>query len=857
MQEFYTMSADEVMSSVGSTIDGLTDAQAEENRKKYGENKAAEEKRKSPIEVFLSQFGDLLVIILIIAAIISFFTGNAESAIVILCVIVMNAIIGTVQHFKAQRSLDSLKALSAPEARVKRNGAVMDIPADQLAVGDIILIEAGNICPADARLIEGAGVSVNESALTGEALCAEKDPEAVCDEKAALGDRVNMVYSGTIIANGRASAVVTAVGQASEMGKIAGLLSSAKRPKTPLQESLDKFSRGLTVVIIAICIAVMLMSIFIQKNSISDSLMFAVSLAVAAIPEALSSIITISLAIGTSKMAKENAIVRDLKAVEGLGCISVICSDKTGTLTQNKMTVVDTMVLDKEDESELSVAMALCSDAVLSSEGKLLGDPTETALLAHLGGERYNKLREDYPRCGEIPFDSDRKLMSVVCKTEKGLIMYTKGACDAVIPKIKFIRKGDNLSPATEEDRQKIAEANFGFAQKGQRVLAFVYKEADSASVGFDDECDYTFIGLTAMTDPPRQESADAVRDCITAGIRPVMITGDHKLTARAIAEQVGIYRKGDLCVEGVELHEMSDDELAEKLEKISVYARVSPSDKIRIVEHWQKKGKICAMTGDGVNDAPALKKADIGVAMGITGTEAAKDAASMVLADDNFATIVGAAASGRCIYSNIKNAVKFLISGNTAAIITVVFAALGNFSLPFTAVHLLFINLLTDSLPAIALCSEPASGKEMTVPPRPAGESIIDRKAAKFIGVHSVLLAIAVITAFLIGNSTGSPEIASTMAFAVLCLGRLFEGMGCRSDRSLVSAGLFKNKFSLLAFVVGAVLLSVALFVAPLRSFFDTVALTSANYLTILGLAAAPFVLVQLFRIIKEKIKG
>lgn len=852
MAEFHTKSAETVLSELGSSAKGLTDEQASENREKYGSNKAAEEKRKNPVQVFLSQFADLLVIILIIAAVISIFTGNAESAIVILCVIIMNAVIGTVQHFKAQKSLDSLKAMSAPNAHVIRNGSICEIPAEDIAVGDIMVLEAGNICPADGRLIEASQVMVNESALTGESVNVAKDSSFICASDAALGDRINMVYSGSILANGRAAAVVTSVGAETEMGKIAGLVSSAKRPKTPLQESLDKFSRMLTVVIIAVCVVVMLLSIFVQKNSPVDALMFAVALAVAAIPEALSSIITISLAIGTRKMAKENAIVRDLKAVEGLGCISVICSDKTGTLTQNRMTVCEIMTLDREDESELSTAMALCSDACMSPDGKALGDPTETALMNYLGSVRYDDIRKNYPRVGELPFDSDRKLMSVVAQCDDGLVTYTKGACDMLIPKIKFIRAGANKRAVTPEDIDKIQAANREFSERGMRVLAFAIKDAETSAIDFDDECDFTFIGLTAMTDPPREESAAAVHDCIRAGIKPIMITGDHKLTARAIAEQIGIYRKGDMCLEGAELDKMSDEELDSKLESISVYARVSPSNKIRIVEHWQKKGKICAMTGDGVNDAPALKKADIGVAMGITGTEAAKDAASMVLADDNFATIVRAAASGRSIYANIKNAVKFLISGNTAAIITVIFAAIGNFPLPFTAVHLLFINLLTDSLPAIALCSEPASGNELSVPPRPAGESIIDKKAAKFIGIHSVLLAIAVISAFLIGLQT-SPEAASTMAFAVLCLGRLFEGMGCRSDKSLVSAGLFKNKFSLIAFSTGAALLAMALFIPPLGSFMDTIALSGMNYLAILLLAAAPFAVVQTVRMIKN----
>lgn len=855
MQEFYTLSAEEVLAEFSSSADGLTPEQAEQSREHYGINRMPEEKRKSVFGVFFGQFADLLVIILIAAAVISFFTDNAESAAVIIGVIVMNAIIGTVQYFKAQRSLDALKAMSAPTACVVRSRdgekCVCRIAAEDIVCGDIIMLEAGSVCPADGRLIECSQLLVNESVLTGESVNANKSSSQLCSADAPLGDRVNMVYSGTVIANGRGTAVVTAVGEKTEMGRIAGMINGAKRPVTPLQESLDRFSRQLTAVIIAVCAIVMLLMIFVRDSGVGDALMFAVALAVAAIPEALSSIITISLAMGTGRMAKENAIVRDLKAVEGLGCISVICSDKTGTLTQNKMTVCQVMTLDPKDEGELSAAMALCSDACMSEDKTALGDPTETALMSYLGCDRYNKLRGEYPRVGELPFDSDRKLMSVVCAVRNESVMYTKGACDMLLPKIKYVMAGKNIRGITEADMEQICEANNRFSEQGMRVLAFAMKTAEAPDVEHEDEKDFTFIGLAAMTDPPREESMAAVRECISAGIKPVMITGDHKLTARAIAEQIGIFNEGDLCVEGAELAAMSDEELSDKLESISVYARVSPADKIRIVEQWQKKGRICAMTGDGVNDAPALKKADIGIAMGITGTEAAKEAASMVLSDDNFATIVKAAASGRSIYANIKNAVKFLVSGNTAAIIAVIFSAVSGLPLPFTAVHLLFINLLTDSLPAIALCSEPASGRELEQPPRKAGESIIDKKAGKFIAIHSVLLAAAVITAYLAGL-TVSGENASVMAFATLCLGRLFEGMSCRSDLPLARAGLLKNKFSLAAFGIGAALLAAALFITPLMSFMDTVPMSAAAYLLILVLAALPVVSVQLYRTVR-----
>jgi len=857
---YFDQDAESVIKALGTDREkGLTDKQVIESREKYGENALAEEKPKSIFRVFLEQFADLLVVILIIASIVSMISGEIGSTIVILVVLIMNAILGTLQHVKAQKSLSSLKAMSAPNARVLRNGTQTEIPASEVVVGDILLMEAGNVAAADGRLLEAASLQVNESALTGESLNVTKSTDKIDQQELALGDRVNMIYSGSNISNGRGVAVVTGVGMNTEIGKIASLMQNAKKKKTPLQVSLDKFSKVLSIAIIFICIAVFLMTYFINDQPAVDALMFAVALAVAAIPEALSSIITISLAIGTQKMSKQKAIIKDLKAVEGLGCVSIICSDKTGTLTQNRMTVRDLTFPGDIAKERLLLAMALCNDAAKDGDA-WLGDPTETALSQYLGNDEYLRMRGEYPRIGELPFDSDRKLMTTVHMIGGERTAFTKGAIDVLVPRMEYVLTDSGIRPITEDDRIQIRKANLAYSENGMRVLAFALKPLPGTSdIDLGDEYGYTYIGLTAMTDPPREESKAAVAECISAGIKPIMITGDHKLTAVAIAKEIGIYKDGDLAMDGTELNNISDEELSAKLEKISVYARVSPEHKIRIVDLWQKKDKVVAMTGDGVNDAPALKKADVGVAMGITGTEVSKDAASMILADDNFATIVKAVANGRCIYSNIKNAIKFLLAGNAAAIIVVLLTTILDLPLPFMPVHLLFINLLTDSLPALALCMEPMQPGIMKQKPRPSNESILNKESGLYILVHSIIIAACVMCAFIIGKSgCDSAAMASTMAFATLCLARLFEGFDSRGKHSLAKLGFTTNLFTAGAFLIGALLLTGALLITPFHGFMSVSnCFGMKDFLIVIGLAFIPFAVTQITRMAREAVRA
>ena len=868
MKSYFNHNAESALKDFNVTKDGLTSMQVSENVNKYGLNVLNEKKKQTVIQVFLSQFKDLLVFILIVAGIISMLSNNVESTLVIFAVIILNAILGTVQHFKAEQSLDSLKALSSPSAKVIRDGLKVEIDSKDVVPGDILILEAGDLVAADGRIIENYSLQVNESSLTGESLSVDKTSAAIDKEEVALGDQKNMVFSGSLVTYGRALVLVTSTGMKTEIGKIATLMEETQDKKTPLQVSLDDFSKKLAFIILAICVVVFGLSLY-RQMPIIDSLMFAVALAVAAIPEALSSIVTIVLASGTQKMAKENAIIKKLKAVEGLGSVSIICSDKTGTLTQNKMTVkkvyVDGKLIDGEKLSfENKVQAYLLKNAILcndstSQDGKEIGDPTEVALvnLGHKLSINELNLREDISRLAEIPFDSDRKLMSTLHNIDGKNIMFTKGALDVMLDRVKYIMTSDGVKEISYEDKQNIIITNRELSENGLRVLAFGYRElSEVRDLTLEDENEFTFIGLISMIDPPREESKQAVADCIRAGIKPIMITGDHKITASAIAKEIGILRDGDRAIEGLEIDKMNDEELINNIENISVYARVSPEHKIRIVKAWQEKGEIVAMTGDGVNDAPALKQADIGIAMGITGTEVSKDAASMILTDDNFATIVKSVANGRNVYNNIKNSIKFLLSGNAAGIIAVLYSSIMALPMIFAPVHLLFMNLLTDSLPAIAIGMEKANKGLLDEKPRGRSESILTKDFLLSVGVEGLLISIVTLVAFYMGGATGStPLTASTMAFATLCLARLFHGFNCRGKNSIFRLGVFENKATWGAFVIGLVLLNGVLFVPFLRNLFEVERLTLSQYGLIYLLAIIPTIIIQAVKVIKENI--
>lgn len=872
MKAYYRESKEELIKELGANEkQGLTNKVAQEKLAQVGPNALIEGKKKSILEVFLEQFKDLMVIILIVAAVISAFTGNLESTAVIIVVLILNAILGTVQHVKAEKSLEALKSLSAPAAKVLRDGKKQEIAAKDVVPGDILLLEAGDLVTADGRILDNFSLQVNESSLTGESTNIDK-LDTTFDKEVPLGDRVNMVYSSSLVTYGRANVLVTATGMDTEIGKIATLMNETKERRTPLQVSLDQFSSRLATAILIFCALILGLQMW-RGQPLLDALLFAVALAVAAIPEALSSIVTIVQAMGTQKMAKEHAIIKNLAAVESLGSVSVICSDKTGTLTQNKMTVEDIYIggeVLKPEELNLSNQLHryLLYDVVLNndaslSDGKKIGDPTESALLEmyrkvpgiDLGngklGLSESELRNHLDRLEEVPFDSDRKLMSTKHLIHTVPTIFVKGAIDVLLKRCINIRFGDEVRPITEQDRKEILAQNNHFSKNGLRVLAFAYKESDE-ELSADTEKDLTFIGLVSEMDPPREESVAAVARAKKAGIRTVMITGDHKVTAVAIAKKIGIFNDGDIALTGLELDALSDEELDQEIEKVAVYARVSPENKIRIVNAWQRKDHIVSMTGDGVNDAPALKKADVGVAMGITGTEVSKDAASMILTDDNFATIIKAVANGRTVYENIKNAIGYLLSGNLSAIITVLFASIAGLPVPFVAVQLLFINLVTDSLPALAIGMEPGNPDILKRKPRDPKASLLDKPFVTQISTQGFLISLSVITAFLIGLKD-SPAIACTMAFSTLTFARLLHGFNCRSQHSIFKIGFKNNWYSLAAFALGTALLVLILFVPTLHGLFAVQPLSGQEVWLIVILAIIPTVLIQLVKVIRE----
>ena len=857
---YYQKDIDTVMKECQTNENGLSFDEVKKRHEKYGMNELDEKKKDSPLVIFLKQFQDLLVIILIIAAIISGLSGQFESAIVIVVVIIVNAVLGTVQTLKAEKSLDSLKKLSVPKVKVVREGMIHEIESTELTIGDIVQIEAGDVVSGDGRIFQSSSLQINESALTGEVDSVDKIIEPI-DQDVVVGDQKNMAFSGSLVTNGTGRYIVTSIGMQTEIGKIASLLNNAKERKTPLQKSLDEFSGKLSIAIMFICAIVLAMNYFLADMSLLDSLMIAVALAVAAIPEALSSIVTIVLSMSTQKMVKENAIIKNLNSVESLGCVSVICSDKTGTLTQNKMTaqtvyfydqLFDEKTIDSRhhDHNVFLKACLLCNNAVVRGEQRI-GDPTELALIdfvnAHVKDDA--EFKNEAVRMLELPFDSDRKLMSVSSKNH----LYTKGAPDVIIDRCTHILINGRKENMSERYREAIQKENQRCANEGLRVLGFAYKPFDKDSITLEDENDLVFVGLISLMDPPREESADAVAKCKIAGIKPIMITGDHVVTARSIAKKIGIYEDGDLSIEGKELESMSEEELDEKLPHISVYARVAPEHKIRIVKAWQKRGDIVAMTGDGVNDAPALKQSDIGVAMGLTGTEVSKDAASMILTDDNFSTIVKAVITGRNVYRNIKNSINYLLSGNFAGIVCVFVASLLLLPTPFFPVHLLFMNLITDSLPAIAIGMEKSRDDVLKEKPRSSNDSILNKESLFQIGFEGIVIAICTMCSYMMGLKMDSLT-ASTMAFATICLARLLHGFNCRGSQPLTKLGLFSNIMSIYAFIIGFVLLHFILFVPFMHGLFMIHTISINQLLCIYGFALIPTLIIQLRKYITSK---
>lgn len=858
----YSSHSGEVIHQLHSDAEkGLSSEKVQELLEEYGENKLKESRKKTNLQRFFDQFRDVMILILLLAAAISFVIACVEGdaseffePLLILLIVILNAMMGVIQESKAEKALEALKSLSAPHARVLRNGKEEIINAANLVPGDIILLEAGDFIPADARLLESTSLKSEESALTGESVPTEKDANAVVKENAPLGDRVNMVYSGCSITYGRAKAVVSATGMGTEMGKIANLLENAEDTKTPLQEKLAQLGKYLGIIALAACAVIFVIGL-LSGMHVMDIFMTAVSLAVSAIPEGLPAIVTIVLSIGVQQMVKKNAIIRRLPAVETLGSASVICSDKTGTLTQNRMTLVKAYIDGKAGTEEIGTENStevrklllygmLCSDGVVEVNGddvKHIGDPTETAIVlaAHRNGITKENEGKQYPRLAEIPFDSDRKAMSTVNRMDGRTIVIVKGAFDVL------------ASKCTTGDIKAAERINEQLSRDALRVIAVAWKEIDrvpDTPKPENLENDLTFMGLVGMIDPPRPEAYEAVKICRKAGIRPVMITGDHVITASAIAKELGILRDGDESVAGPELAAMSEEELDERVEKISVYARVSPEDKIRIVRAWQKKDQIVSMTGDGVNDAPALKAADIGCAMGITGTDVAKGASDMTLTDDNFATIVEAVKQGRGIYDNIKKAVAFLLGTNIGEILTVFFSMVLWQKSPLLSMQLLWINLVTDSLPAIALGMERVEEDVMSRRPKPKNESIFAHGLLTRILLQGVMFAALTLFGFRHGELvTGQPDGGRTMAFIILALTQVVHSFNMRSNHSLFRIGPFSNRSLSGAALISVFLIVLVVFVPPIANVFGLVRLPAFMYLRAVGLAFIPLPVLEL----------
>ena len=880
---------------------GLSKEQIEEKKKEYGFNELKAKKKKSLFVKFLEQFKDFMIIILIIAAIISGIVGVAEGegitdTIIILIVVIVNAIIGVAQENKAEKSLEALQKLSSHASKVIRDGKLVVVPARKLVPGDIVVLETGDYIAADLRLIEAVNLKVQESSLTGESLPVEKETEAMKEEKVGIGDRINQVFSSGLVTYGRGKGIVVETGMNTEVGKIAGIINDTIDTETPLQIKLNKLGKTLGIVAIIICIIIFIVGIAIGKDAM-EMFMTAVSLAVAAIPEGLAAVSTIVLAIGVQKMVKKNAIVKKLPAVETLGSATVICSDKTGTLTQNKMTVQkvfydnilqnvqDAKVNNNNEElKQLVYISMLCNDTKVGVDNVLTGDPTETALV-DMGFELdFNpSVLEEFPRVEEIPFDSDRKLMTTVHKMEDKYIVYTKGGIDELLKCSTSYNINGEIKQDLEEYKKTIEINNEAMAKEALRVLAMAYKELDHIPTKEeikDLESNLTYIGMVGMIDPPREEAKEAVKKCKKAGIKTVMITGDHKITATAIAKELGILENEEEAITGTELEEMSQEDLEKNIRNYSVYARVSPEHKVRIVKAWQKQGEIVAMTGDGVNDAPSLKTADIGCSMGIVGTDVAKEAADVILTDDNFATVVSAVEEGRRIYDNILKAIQFLLSSNVGEIVVLFIAILitpwlssvfnidVNLIVPLLPIHILWINLVTDSLPALALAVDPAEEDVMERKPNKPEKGIFTKGMTWRIVYQGIMIGIITLAAFIIGLATPDKdlpviegltneeirvEIGQTMAFTVLALSELVHVFNIRNNKkSIFKTKAFNNKTLLLAIGVSAALMLVILFIPALRHIFSIPVLPTANIIEIILLVFSPIVIVEIFKLLK-----
>ena len=854
MSHWHSRRLEELFAQLETTADGLSEGQALKRLERWGSNELRSAKPPGLLQRILVQMKDPMILVLLGAAGLSLAASGGQDwldAVIILVIVVVNCMISITQEDHAQKALEALKKMTSPTACCMRDGRKVRLAARLLVPGDVILLEAGDQVPADCRLLECAALRCDESAMTGESVPVEKELHMSLPEDAPLGDWNNMVISGTLVTAGRAKALVCATGMETQMGKIAALLMEGEQQVTPLQRKMGEISGKLSFLCLCVCAVMFGIGLLDGKNML-DMFLTAVSLAVAAIPEGLPAIVTIVLAMGVGRMAEQGAIVKKLPAVETLGCASVICSDKTGTLTQNRMTVQKLWTLSPMQRREAHICGALCSDAILEWKAGApvaQGDPTEAALVvaAAQDGLDQAKLREEFPRKREVPFDSQRKMMSTIHAVPGGGIVYVKGAPDVLLERCEYGPKGE----LTTAERQRILRVNEEMASQAMRVLAVArgsVKQIPRKPESWNVERDLTFLGLFGLTDPPRKEAKEAVKRCHQAGIRPVMITGDHKATAVAIARELDIFREGDLSVTGAELDFMPQEILEEDIARFSVFARVSPEHKMRIVQAWQKKGKITAMTGDGVNDAPALKAADIGCAMGLTGTDAAKGAAEMILTDDNFSTIVRAVEEGRGIYSNIRKAIHYLLSCNIGEILTIFAATLLDLSqMPLIPVQLLWLNLVTDSLPALALGVEPVEDGVMDEPPRQAQESLFDKEFSVKLGWQGIMVGLLTLTAYFVGFCVlGTPgqegASANTMAFATLTMSQLFHAFNVRSEeRSLFSQGIFSNPAMNRAFATGFVLQLAVLLIPPLQGVFSVIPMTGVQWITVLALAMTP----------------